>query len=229
MTPNRYDGVSPAARFFYAAAGPLMSLAGCFLAALLYRRNVPFAFLQRFARANLLLLTVNLLPALPLDGGEMLRAVLIQRFSHAAVTKALTCAGWAVGVALGTLSLLAACRGEIILFPLFAGAYLIYAVSLERRECAARYVTALIARRQRLDKNEVLPVEFLAAGADMPAGRLLPRLSLNKYHVIRVLAPDGMACLGELDEKAFCDLVMNTPDAPIGEMMKKPTKKGDQQ
>ena len=76
MTPEGIHRVTPVCRFSFAAAGPVMSLLGCFFSVLLYRWNVPFAWVRQFARANLLLLAVNLLPALPLDGGEMLRAIM---------------------------------------------------------------------------------------------------------------------------------------------------------
>ncbi len=220
LTPERLEWVSPVCRFIFAAAGPAFSLLGCFCSVLLFRWNVPFPFVRQFARVNLLLLVINLLPALPLDGGEMLRAVLSARFPSVAVTKALTGVGYAVGILLCFVSLAAAFRGEVSLFPLFAGLYLMYAVALERRDSTARYVTALIARRQRLERHEMLPVECLAVSADTPARLILPRLSLGKYHVIYVLSRDGMACLARLDEKTFCEMTLNQPDEPIGLRLK---------
>ena len=227
MTPEGIDRVSPASRFAFAAAGPVTNLLGCFFSVLLFRWNVPFPFVRQFARANLLLLVVNLLPALPLDGGEMLRSILSARFPAAAVTRALTGIGYAVGILLGVVSLAAAFRGTVTLFPLFAGLYLIYAVTLERRDSAARYVTALIARRQRLERSEILPMEWLAVRADTPARLILPRLSLGKYHMIYVLSRDGMACLARLDEKAFCDMALNPPDEPVGVQINQTQKKSD--
>ena len=221
LNPDRYEGVSGVTGFLYAAAGPVMSLAGCLFSALLLRWGVPFAFVQRFARASLLLLLINLLPALPLDGGEMLRSILTIWFSHQAVTKALAYAGYSAGLLLSALSLIAAFRGEIILAPLLAGLYLIYAVSIQQRQSTARYVTALIARRQRLERHEILPLEALSAAADTPARLILPRLSLGKYHLIFVLSRDGMDCLGSVDEKTFCELVMSRPETPIGDCLHK--------
>ena len=227
MTPEGIHRVTPVCRFSFAAAGPVMSLLGCFFSVLLDRWNVPFAWVRQFARANLLLLAVNLLPALPLDGGEMLRAILSARFPAAAVTRALTGVGYAVGVLLGAVSLAAAFRGQVMLFPLFAGLYLIYAVALERRDSTARYVTALIARRQRLELGEILPMEWLAVSADTPARLILPRLSLGKYHVIYVLSRDGMACLDRLDEKTFCEMTLNQPDEPVGSQLKEEHQKSN--
>ena len=222
LTPEGLDRVSPVCRFAYAAAGPVLSLLGCFFSVPLFRWNASFAFARQFARANLLLLVLNLLPALPLDGGEMLRSILSARFPGAAVTKALTGVGYAVGMLLGSLSLAAAFRGRVLLFPLFAGLYLVYAVALERRDSAARYVTALIARRQRLERGESLPIEWLAVRADTPPRLILPRLSLGKYHMLCVLSKDGMACLTRLDEKAFCEWTLNHPDEPVASILNQP-------
>ena len=225
MTWERSRSPSALPHFLFTAAGPAFSLAGCLASAHFFRWGAPLAFVQSFARANFLLLVVNLLPALPLDGGEMLRALLTKRLPHAAVTRLLTGAGYAAALLLCAVSILAAFQGVLLLSPLFAGVYLMYAATVERRENTARYVTSLIGRRQRLEKYQALPVEWVAVGADTPARLILPRLSLNRYHMICVLSRDGMDCLGYLDEKAFCDSVLSDPDAPVGRHLQNPHQK----
>lgn len=219
------DGMKSASggeAFAIAAAGPLFSLLGCFAAPLLYRAGfLSFSFTAGFIRAGLLLLTVNLFPALPLDGGQMARSVLNRFFPRPAVTRVLTAASVGAGLGLIGLTLYFSCQGQIVFAPAFAGIYLMYTAAQEGRRSAARYVTALIGRRQRLEKGEALPVQLMAARADVPVRALLGQLSPGKYHVIFVLMPDGLSSIGTVEEKALCDAVLETGEITLGECAQK--------
>ena len=210
------DSQAYAARhlFLLALGGPLCSFLGCFFAPKLYASGLcEFAFAESFAHANLVLFLVNLLPVLPLDGGQMARALLSRFIPYALLTRVMTIAASAVGMLLCALSIAFAVQGSIQLSPAFAGLYLAYAASIEGRNQTGRYVTAMISRRQRLEKRDVLPVQAVAAGADTAALSLLRLLSPGKYHIVYVLSPDGMALEGMLEEKALCEAILS-PDHP---------------
>ncbi|MBR4359005.1 MAG: hypothetical protein IKP32_00085 [Clostridia bacterium] len=214
----RLDGaeaVPAGQRFLLALGGPLFSLLGCFLAAELHRLGADFWFSRCFARMNLTMLLLNLLPALPLDGGRMLHAILSRWVSPIRLTRYLTVAGYAVGGLLCGLTVLFAFRGEMVLAPCFAGLYLIYAAGRESRHSVIRYMTGLIARRQQLDRGAVLPVEILAAGANTTSYQILSRLRPGYVHVVHVLSPDGLRRIDTLDEKDLCDLIAGGHGAPV--------------
>ena len=217
MTVEDADRLSPLRRILFSAAGPAFSFLGCFSAGMLLQQGAPFSWAQRFAGCNLLLCLVNLLPALPLDGGEMLLALLTLRFPRALAARILSVLGYCLGALLAGLSLAAALQGELLLSPLAAGLYLIYAVSIQGRESTGRYLSALIGRRQKIENGEALPVEWLAVGEDTAAGKLLRRLSPGKYHMLLIVSKDGTRCLGTLDEQAYCHHVMARPDAAVGQ------------
>ena len=82
-------------------------------------------------------------------------------------------------------------------------------------------MTALIARRQKIENCAVLPVEAVAAGASMPVGALLRRLSPGKYHIVLVLAPDGLTRQGVIGEKALCEAALSSPSALLGDVAAK--------
>ena len=214
------EDAPPLSVFLIAAGGPIASLLCC-LAAPVICSVVGFSFAQAFARIGLLMLLINLLPALPLDGGRMLRAVLTHFLPYAAATRWLIREGYFGGACLCGLSLFFAFQGHLVFAPVFAGLYLMYAATVEKRQGSSRYVTALIARRQKIEQGILLPVELIAAGEDTPLYRLLPVLSSRKYHQIYVLSPDGMDCAGVINDQKFCESLLQDPHQPLKNCIKK--------
>ena len=222
ITVENPDALTVGKRFLLACFGPLFSLLGCLTAPALFTSGAAsFSFCASFAKANLLLLLFNLLPVLPLDGGHMLEAVLRRFFPESAVKRALIYAAEALGVLLCALSLYFAFQGKLILSPAFCGLYLVYVSASDGGCCTARYVTALIARRQKIENRGALPVEAVAAGASMPVGALLRRLNPGKYHIILVLSPDGMARRGVVEEKELCEAALSNPGMHLGDVAAK--------
>ena len=92
------EPASPAQELWIAVAGPAVNflLAGLLLVGLLATKGMPSELLSApsdasalgwLLRVNLLLGTFNLLPALPMDGGRILRAALALRMSNFAATR----------------------------------------------------------------------------------------------------------------------------------------------
>ena len=219
MTVEDPEALSSGRKFLLAGFGPLFSLGGCLLAPALFSSGImPFSFACSFAKSNLLLLLFNLLPVLPLDGGHMLRAVLHRFFPENTVTRAMISAAAGIGILLCALSLYFAFQGKVILSPAFCGLYLIYGSASDGRRCTARYVTALIARRQKIENRAVVPVEAVAAGENIPVGALLRRLSPGKYHIILILAPNGVTRQGVIEEKELCEAALSRPGMSLREI-----------
>lgn len=194
-------------------AGPLFSYGGCCLAGAAVFQD--YAFCLALARCSLLLLLINCLPVLPLDGGCAVRYLLHRFLPWQRSTVLLVRLGWIAAAFLCGLSLIAALKGEMLLSPMLAGLYLLYAGHQEEKQSPGRYVTALIGRRGKLERWQALPVETLAVSGSMPARMLLNRMHAGKYHLVRVLSPDGMRCLGQLDEGEICDLILDHVNEPV--------------
>ena len=222
MTLKSLSAASPLSAFLIAFSGPFFSFLGCFLSGLIARFDwVSHSFALHFARNNLLLLLINLLPVFPLDGGRMLSELLSLFFSRKKIAVYLTAAGYLMGILLIGLSFLFAFHGEMAFAPAFSGLYLIYAAAIERKSAPFRYISSLIGRRQRLEGEDAVPVQWIAAAANLPAERLLGRLQARKMHVILVVAPDGMKMQGFLTEKDLCEAVIQNPSAPLESIIKK--------
>lgn len=112
----------PSEEFIMAVAGPAVTLAVAVLLILvlgglppvesLFDDMSPRGVLAQLAAANVTLLFFNLLPAFPLDGGRMLRAVLAHFHGHLRGTQLAATIGKVAAVLLGMLAL---SMGHIIL------------------------------------------------------------------------------------------------------------------
>ncbi|MBE5786233.1 MAG: hypothetical protein E7324_01700 [Clostridiales bacterium] len=214
MSLDQLNDLTPLRSFLLASAGPACSLFGCLCSMILFRIHwLDFAFFSRLFQCNLLLMLLNLLPVLPLDGGRMLQAVLSLFLSPALIRKTLSLAGGILGIFLISLSIHWAFQGRMVFTPAFAGAYIIYAAAIEQKSSAARYITGLIGRRQRLSGEDVLKVCHIAVAASTPLTRLLPHLQRRRYHRIVVLSPDGMTPLGMLEENEIVEGLLSYPQS----------------
>ncbi|HEX3684084.1 MAG TPA: site-2 protease family protein [Bryobacteraceae bacterium] len=106
----------PWQEFWVAVAGPIVNLA---IAALLYAflffssglrpvKGLSITggpFLERILVANLLLAIFNLIPAFPMDGGRVLRALLSTRMDHVRATQTAAAVGQAIALVFGLIGL----------------------------------------------------------------------------------------------------------------------------
>jgi Zn-dependent protease len=106
----------PWQEFWVAVAGPIVNLA---IAALLYAflflssglrpvKGLSITggpFLERILVANLLLAFFNLIPAFPMDGGRVLRALLSTRMDHVRATQMAATVGQAIALVFGLVGL----------------------------------------------------------------------------------------------------------------------------
>ena len=183
---------SAGAEFRIAIAGPLVSLllGVLFLAAALL---VPFppavdGVLFWLGQINLMLLVFNMLPALPLDGGRVLRATLWQRRNDFLTA---TRSAARLGIFFGQFLIFG---GLLLLFTVgafsgvwlaFIGWFLITAAEGERRAAETR--VALGGLRVR----DAMVREPMTVSADLPVDRFVHEFFMSLRHTTYPVTRDG--------------------------------------
>ena len=180
-----------------AAAGPLGSLT---LAALLKLFATAFPgsdLLSRLSGTNLAIALLNLLPAYPLDGGRILRAVL-RRFvrEHTAKTLLFT---FTVMLSLGMIvaGVYLVLHG-VYAWTLFALAPFFIASALaEQRVPDAGILARVMDRTATLKSGVAQKAQIAVIGERASVGEALAALSGSRYTILRVLHASGYTELSE--------------------------------
>lgn len=208
----------PSEEILVAVAGPAVNLviAGVLIALLGDSLNLErFArieeakpsFLAQVAVANLVLFVFNLIPAFPMDGGRVLRAVLATRFGHTQATRIAATFGQGIAILFGALGLMG--NPFLILIALF----IFLAASGEAGYVEMRDLT----RDYRARDAMVSQFEALSPTADAAAAAaMLLRTTQQEFPVV-----DGAGTLrGLLTRETLIAALNNTGETtPVLEIM----------
>ena len=197
--------LSPQSEFAIALAGPVCSLviaAGAGLA--LYLLPLYNLQLQRFLQINLSLAILNLLPALPLDGGRMLRALLqnVLRPRHA--TQLTAWLGVLFGAAMIGFSVFGLLHGTLYATMAMMGIFLLLAAIRELVLLPQVKLEAMLRRQDALWQGDCLALNHSVVHGDLRASEALRNLSTNRYNLLLVIG-ENLRPLGELDEGALLE------------------------
>lgn len=161
----------PADEFWVAMAGPATSLG---LGALFYAaapREIPdpaVALLRYLAWANLLLVAFNLIPAFPLDGGRVLRAVLWSVYGYERATAIVTTLGQLTALGFIGLGVVGIFTGQVLngLWLVLIGWFLEQAAGASYRQAVLRRALAGMRVGDIMTRNvRVLPADLPLAAA----------------------------------------------------------------
>ncbi len=193
--------LSPHAELCIAVAGPVVSFIAAGAAAAAAGMLPRTAFrMDAFLSFNATLALVNLLPALPLDGGRIVNALLKE---HIGSTRAQKLMGGA-GVVCGALMLLAG--GVLLYFDTMnltlwmMGLFLLVSAIGELRRTPDNRLGGVLRRGETMDRGEAMRVTELAVRPAMRAREALRLLQTNRFHVLRVIDPGSNRTIGEVDE-----------------------------
>jgi stage IV sporulation protein FB len=209
-TPEDALELDPQAEYKVALAGPLFNFLLAAVSLVIYA-NVPvwreeetFLF---FIRCNLVLGFFNLLPALPLDGGRILRARLSATLGFRRATELAIYLSQLQAGLLAALGLYLYWRGQLHT-TLFAAAFFLYCAAVRERTAAIYiFIRSLTRKKQTFFRQGVMPLVTLMALAETPVKDVLRQFVMKKYHCIVVVDKDGRV-LGEVMEHDLVEVML---------------------
>lgn len=191
---------SPRVEFLIAMAGPLCNfiVAGAITMAMRMEPALQET-LQYFLSMNLALAFFNLLPALPLDGGRMLRAILLRSIRVRTATLLTAWIGIVCGACVLGLSIYLIMQSALNPFMLIMGLFLILGALRELRGMPEAQLSAMLRRKDALYRGEALPARTVAVQSDTTAASALRLFSPLQYTILLVLDHE-LRIIGQLDE-----------------------------
>lgn len=207
-------------RMLMLAAGPAMTALLAHLALLLTARGVmSIAAGRALFLANAAILLVNILPALPLDGGRLLSLVLARFVRGETVARIMRALGTVLGLAaIGGSMWLAWRHGAWNWSLAAAGCFLMYSASTATTTQAMAELRRLMDRKSALEGRGYAPVRRVAVMADQPLHRAVRLLHPSKVTEFSVMERGTMRVLGVMTEAAAVSAWLKQPEAHCGQV-----------
>lgn len=157
----------------------------------IYAGNLVYMLMQ----VNVLLVVFNLIPAFPMDGGRMFRAVLAMHYSRTKATRIAASAGQMLAILFVFIGLFY--NPFLVLIGIF-----VYVGTLSRKQI----IEALSTRSMYASVREAMNPEVHSVSPDMPLETLLPQLTQKGSSLVPVLA--GQQLLGVIDVENLTEFLM---------------------
>lgn len=197
------------------ASGPLANLLVVMVCASLVQAGLFHpSQLSIWVKCNLSLMLLNLIPALPLDGGRIVCAILGYNYSPFTVRKILSLMGCVLAILLLTLGVWSASQGVINLTIFLMGSYLFYAAIQESRIPTYQMVENLSSTRHHIQRYGTIGVRTTMVYQTLPVYKLAARLNNRDYHEIQVV-DEHLRNIGMLGEAQLVQAMIQNPTQTI--------------
>lgn len=182
-----FTGLEPDREIYIALAGPAISLS---LAGIFYflRPEIASSYLPLFININLFLGVFNLCPALPMDGGRILRAFLSAKIGYKKSTARAAILGKIIALAISLYGVyLIYYQQQTGLNYLVVGMLLFWAAHRENKLLAYAFMRYLINKKSELAKNGVLPSQQVVSQKSTLLKKILESTRPTYYLVVMVV------------------------------------------
>jgi len=196
-------------------SGPSANLLLAALAIVIHNRDLYNRELLQFViESNLVLALFNLLPAMPLDGGRVLRSYLAPVMGYRAATEQAARAGQVLAIVMLVAGLAGGCKGHFNWSLVLVALFLYVAACRERGQAVYSFIRSLMAKESELLKKGCLRGEQLVVLEETRLLEIFRLFSPQRYHFILVV-DRSLRPRGEISEstlvKAALKKGLNTP------------------
>jgi stage IV sporulation protein FB len=202
-----FTGLPPVKEIFVAAAGPAANMVAAAGVYFFDKYCVPISWAKPLIAANLMLAAINLLPALPLDGGRILRAVLSKYVGNKRATKASAWMGVVFSVIIAALCVYFAVGGYFNYSMLLMAAFLLYAAIKEIKSAPYTLIRDITGKKELIETRHAVHVRAFASMGSERLRDVLRELDAGRYNLIYVLDRD-MKVEYELSEADILDGIL---------------------
>jgi stage IV sporulation protein FB len=204
------SGLDPLRETLIALAGPA---ANVFLAivTLLFSGLglVPRQQAGYFIAINTVIFLFNLLPALPLDGGRVLRGILSCKYGIVGATKAVCFIGRIIAVLMFLFALSRGLQNPFEISMAAAAVFLYLAGAGERKMAASLMVSQVGSKEGLLQKKGFLRSKTFVAAYNASGKRVMGRFAPGYYHIVYVVGKNGEV-LGKVSEQQVFNAIMRS-------------------
>ncbi len=192
--------MSRAKEIAVAAAGPAVNMLAACAVFFIDKYAASIAVAEKLIASNLALAAVNMLPALPLDGGRIVRAIFASFMGYKRATRLMAIAGIFFAAVLLAAGVWALMRDTLNPSFFVMGLFLCIAAVKELKSAPYTLIRDFSGKRLAFDKRKTLSVNRFAALQTETLRDIMRELEAGKYNVVTVLDKD-LGVIGELDEK----------------------------
>ena len=209
-----------------AAAGPLGNeLALLAAAAAPVQRVLGYEGTQAFIMANLAMICLNLLPALPLDGGGIVFSIGYYLFPAGRLIALLTTLGMLTGLGLALLALYGLiCLGTLNCSLLMIGGYLMLCARRSRAEVLAQNLYAVVQERQESPEG-IRSLRLYLVPQDIRVHALLEPMQRAPCAAFVFEDAQGIHVVGEKD---VCHFLLEAPSLTLEQAWAANRRTGDE-
>lgn len=199
--------MSRAKEIIVAAAGPMINMVFACVVFVINKYAYTIAIADKLIAANIALAAINMLPALPLDGGRIARAAFASFMGHKRATRLTSYAGiFFAAVMIGT-GIYAMVGGALNPSLFIMGFFLCLSAVKEMKSAPYTLIRDFSGKQLTMEKRRTLNINRFAARQSDKICDIMREFEAGKYNIVTVLDPH-MGVLCELDERQILDGMM---------------------
>lgn len=215
------EALSSSRRLLVLLAGPVMTLFLCYATLFLTQKGwLPWETGRQFFLCNAAILFINLLPALPLDGGRVLAMGLSCLLRRETVQTVMRAVGTVLGLACVLLNLwLSWSSGGWNLSLAAAGCFLMYSAAHSTITHAMAELKDFMDRKSFLESHGAMPCQWVTIAGATTLRRAVRCLHPRRHTMFCVVREGSADHRGFLSEQALMAAYLDDPARAVSDLL----------